>query len=152
MKKKSDKLNQPSLQDLNHKISDLESKWKRALADYQNLEKRIASQQTDFVKFANAALIEKLLQVVDDLERALNHTQDKGLEMIVSQFKDILTTEGVEEIAAQNQSFDPNKMEAVDMVAGKQNQVIKVIAKGYMLNHKVLRPAKVQVGKGGNHE
>lgn len=138
----------PSVDTLHQKIQDLESKWKRALADYQNLEKRVSQGQNEFVKFANASLIDKLLTILDDLERALAHTQDKGLKLIVNQFKNVLESEGVAQVQAINQPFNPETMDATDMVPGKKNTVIKVIAKGYTLNDKVLRPAKVQVGSG----
>jgi len=131
-------------------LDQLDQKWKRALADYQNLEKRVKNQQVEFVKFASAALIDKLLTVVDDLERAASHTKDKGIGLIASQFKDILKTEGVEEIIALGKKFDPETMDATEMTTGKKNIINKIVLKGYTLNGKVLRPAKVHVGKGGN--
>lgn len=130
------------------KIADLEDKWKRAVADYHNLEKRVQTQQIEFVKFANATLITRLLSIVDDLNRAVDHLQDQGLQLIISQLKDLLKTEGVTEIAAANLPFNAHTMEAVDTVTGPKDQVVAVVTTGYMLGDKVLRPARVTVGQG----
>lgn len=135
---------------LQKQINELNDKWKRALADYQNLEKRFEQEKKEFVKFSNAALLDKLLGVLDDLERAEKHFKDKGLTLAIDQFRAVLKAEGVEEIKVLNQKFDPNLMDCVDVVVGENNMVMEVLQKGYLLNSKVLRPAKVNVGKGGN--
>lgn len=132
-------------------IKELTEKWKRALADYANLEKRVQLEKKDFVKFSNAVLIDKLLAVLDDLERAEAHLKDKGLSIAVNQFKAVLKTEGVEEIKAEGFKFDAEKMDCMEMVKGEKNKVIKVIQKGYLLNGKVLRPAKVKVGSSAKN-
>jgi molecular chaperone GrpE len=137
------------------KIADLEkavivltNKWKRALADYQNLEKRVNKEQKDLIKFTNAALIDKFLSVLDHLEKAEDHLKDKGLIIAVDQFRQVLAAENVSQIKALNKNFDPIKMDCVEVVKGKKDKVIEVIQKGYLINDKVLRPAKVKVGKG----
>ena len=130
-------------------VTELEAKWKRAVADYRNLERRGNDQKQTLVKFANAMLIEKLLAIGDDLERANDHLKDTGLKLIIERFKNILKSEGVDMIETQDKEFDPQVMECVDMIAGAKNQVVKVTLPGYTLNGKVLRPAKVLVGKGG---
>ena len=127
----------------------LENKWRRALADYQNLEKRVRQEKQEFTKFLNAGLIEKLLVVVDDLERAAGHVKDQGLTLIVDKMVSVLESEGLVEIKASGQAFDPVTMDCVDLVVGPDNKVIKVVQKGYTLNGRVLRPARVKVGKGG---
>ena len=127
-------------------LKDLEAKWKRALADYQNLEKRIAAEKSQFVRIANATLIEKLLLILDDLERASSHIKDSGLKMILDEFRSIITAEGIEEIKAKGEEFNPQTMDCADLVEGPNNKVIKIIQKGYYYNGTVLRPAKVQVG------
>jgi molecular chaperone GrpE len=129
-------------------VIDYQGKYQRALADYQNLEKRIVAEKATFVNFATATLIRKLLTIVDNLGRAVTHSKDKGLAMIHKQFLEILETEGVMPILAKGQKFDPNSMEAVEQVIGKpKNIVTDEVAPGYMLNDKVLRTAKVRVGK-----
>ena len=128
------------------KITDLENKWKRALADYANLEKRIEKEKEDFVKFANAQLLDKILNVLDDLESAEKHLKDKGLTLAGNRFREILKEEGVEEIEVLGRNFDPELMDAVETVDGPKNKVVEVVLKGYKLYGKVLRPAKVKVG------
>lgn len=137
MRKKKDK-----------KIADLEDKWKRALADYDNLRKRIEKEKADFVKFSNASLIDKLLSVLDGLEKCAEHLKDKGLDMVLEQFKKVLESEGLKEIEVKGKKFDPEKMDAVEIGPGPEDKVIGVVSKGYLLNGKVLRPSKVKVGGG----
>ena len=127
-------------------IADLENKWKRALADYANLEKRIEKEKEDFVKFANAQLLNKLLAILDNLELAERHLRDKGLTLAGNRFREILKEEGVEEIEVLGRNFDPELMDAVETVDGPKNKVVEVVLKGYKLYGKVLRPAKVKVG------
>lgn len=134
---------------LEDQVKNLTEKWKRALADYANLEKRVENQKKDFVKFSNASLLDKLLAVLDDLERAEIHLKNKGLTLAVNQFRSVLKTEGIKEIKAKGTKFNPKEMDCVEMTKGIKNQVINIVQKGYLLNNKVLRPAKVKVGSGG---
>jgi molecular chaperone GrpE len=129
---------------------DLKAKLARALADYDNLEKRVLAQRQEFVKFAKAEVLDKLISVLDDLERAEAHLKNKGLSLAVDQFRAVLASEGIEEIEAQNKKFDPEEMDCVAMVVGKKNQAINVVQKGYRLKGKVIRPAEVEVGQGSN--
>jgi molecular chaperone GrpE len=147
-RKKTKSKKKDSVHELNQKIKELEENWKRALADYQNLEKRVSQQQKTFVRLANASLIDKLLGVFDDLERASEHVKDHGLKLVLSQFRSVLETEGVKEIETEGKEFDPETMDCTEMVPGPKNKVVKVLLKGYRLNDHVIRPAKVQVGKG----
>lgn len=133
------------------RIEALEAKWKRALADYQNLEKRIEKEKHDFIRFASAHLISQLVNVLDDLERAQSHNHDTGLKLIYDKLKDILKAEGLEEMKVSGQPFNPETMEAIERIAGKPNQVMGVVTKGYTLNSKVLRPAKVKVGNAASN-
>lgn len=133
---------------LKEKIADLENKWKRALADYDNLQKRIEKEKKKFIKFSNAQLLDKLLTVLDDLERCEQHTKDKGVSLVCERFREVLKGEGVEEIKALEKQFDPKTMDAVEVTPGPKNKVVEVILKGYLLNGEVLRPAKVKVGGG----
>lgn len=128
---------------------NLEEQLKRCLADYQNLKKRVENDKSDFVKFANASVIDKLLSVLDDLERAEKHLKNKGLSLVLNQFRSVLKSEGVEELKLLNQKFDPQTADCAELVKGKKNKTIEIIQKGYTLYGKVLRPAKVKVGKGG---
>ncbi|HBU22209.1 TPA: nucleotide exchange factor GrpE [Candidatus Beckwithbacteria bacterium] len=128
----------------------LENQLKRAVADYQNLKKRFDSEKLDYVKFANAVLLDKFLSVFDDLERAQIHLKDAGLNLVVTNFKNLLDSEGVAEIKVKGLAFDPTTMDCAELSAGPKDQVVKVIVKGYTLNGKVLRPARVKVGSGAS--
>jgi len=133
---------------LQNQIQDLENRFKRALADYQNLEKRHASQKGDLIKFANQGLLDKLLPLLDDLERAQAHLQDSGLELIIDQFHQLLISEGVTPIISDRQIFDPQTMDCAEVVPGPKNKVVTTLAKGYYHHDRVLRPARVEVGSG----
>ena len=127
---------------------DLENQLKRALADYQNLERRIDEERMLLSALSAALVIEKLLPILDNLENAQKHLKDEGLEMVVKQFGDVLTSEGVEEIPAEGSPFDPNLHEATEILeSDKDGIVLKVLRKGYKINDKVLRPAQVAVGR-----
>jgi len=129
-------------------VRQLEDQLKRALADYQNLEKRIEEERKLLSKLSASLLIEKMLPILDNLENAQSHLKDEGLEMVIKQFKDILDQEGVEEILAIGSQFDPQIHEAVETQEGeKEDLVVKVITKGYKIENTVLRPAKVIITK-----
>jgi len=134
---------------LKQQIEALTNNWKRALADYQNLEKRTASEKEEFLKFANSSLILKLLSVLDVLEKVQSHLKDKGLDLAILEFKRVLENEGVGEIEVRlGDNFNQDMMECVEVIKGeKENQVAEVMSKGYKLNGKLLRPVKVKVYK-----
>lgn len=129
-------------------IADLEGKWKRALADYDNLVKRIEKEKQEFIKFSNARLLDKLLPVLDSLEECRRHFEGEGLKLLLEQFKKALESEGLKEIEVKGKNFDPMTMDAVEMSKGEKNKVVGVIMKGYQLNGKILRPARVKIGTG----
>ena len=121
---------------------------KRALADYQNLTKRVESERLEFVKYVLEQFLAKLMPVIDALEAAQTHLKDQGLNLAISQLKTVLTDEGVKEMDLLNQPFDPKLAECLEIVPGKKDLIISLAQKGYLLNDKVLRPARVKVGKG----
>lgn len=128
------------------KILELESQLKRALADYSNLQKRSEEEKKIFVKFANIVLINKFLDVLDNLEEAQKTLHSQGLDLVVKKFKDALASEGVKEIAAVGTDFNPNHHEGIAMVAGKkEGEIAEVLQKGYEIDGKVIRPARVKV-------
>ena len=128
------------------KIIELDEKWKRALADYANLEKRVDKEKQDFIKFCNSQLLLKLLTIIDDLELCEKHLKDQGLAISLNKFKEILRNEGLVEIKAQGEEFNPQTMEAIETVDGPDNKVLEVVNKGYLLGNKILKIAKVKVG------
>ena len=128
-----------------------EEQLKRALADYQNLKKRVEGERLEFVKYVLEQFLVKLLPVVDALEAAQAHLKNQGLDLALKQLKAVLAEEEVTEINLLNQLFDPKMAECVETVPGKKDRVVSVSQKGYLLNEKVLRPARVTVGKGDMH-
>jgi molecular chaperone GrpE len=130
------------------RMKELENNWKRALADYKNLEKRVAEEKQEGLVFSNLILISQLIPVLDNLEMLEKHIDDTGMKLVVKEFKQILQNEGLEEIETQGKEFDPNLMDAIEMIDGEPNIVIEVLQKGYKLKDKLIRPAKVKVGKG----
>ncbi len=127
-------------------LEELNNKYLRALADYQNLEKQTAVWREDFVKFSNAGLISQILEVVDDLEKACEHLNDDGLKLVLDKLKNILKNAGLEEILVDGLEFNPEQMEVVSVEPGEENnKVAKVVQKGYILNGRILRPAKVSI-------
>lgn len=133
-----------------HKSQNLENQLKRAVADYQNLEKRIASEKSDWIKLSNKDLLLRLLLGLDSLVLALKHTQDEGVKIALKHFLDILEQEGVKKIETEGKIFDPNLMEAVATREGEEGRVLEETRIGYMLEDKVLRPSQVIVGKVAN--
>jgi molecular chaperone GrpE len=130
--------------------------WQRSQADFINYKRRTEQEKGDMVRLANAGLILNLLSVVDDMERALDHVSGKiagakwvdGIVLIYRKFMAILEANGVSEIKVLEAQFDPNLHEAAAHVEGEDGKVVAVIQKGYMLNDRVLRPARVTVGNG----
>jgi len=131
------------------KKNDLTNQLKQALADYHNLSKRIKKRQSDWQDQAAGRIVDKLLDVYDDLCRAEQHLQNKGLTMAVNQFWAVMESEGTEKIKSDGEVFDPELMDCVQVVKGKKNIVAETVTRGYKLNGRVVRPAKVKVGKGG---
>jgi len=127
--------------------NDFEAKYKRALADYQNLLVRTAKERQEFLKYASQEFIESIIPVYNNLKTSLAHVDEKvenswleGIKHIIRQFKDILEGLGVEEIKTIGEVFDHATMDAVE---GKGEKVVKEVRSGYKLNGKVIIPAKV---------
>jgi molecular chaperone GrpE len=89
----------------------------------------------------------KLLPVLDTLVLAQKHLNDKGLELSIQQFLDVIEKEGVKQIETKDKEFNPHMMEVIEIVDGEDGKVLEEIRAGYMLYDKVLRPAQVKVGK-----
>lgn len=129
-------------------FDDWKNKYLRAIADYQNLEKRVAAQRIQDLKYTAGTIITKLLPVLDVLEKAEKATSDQGIILAVKMFRDTLKSEGVEKIEVTGKKFDPNSMECIEVNAGKvDDTVTEEVLAGYSLNGKTIRVAKVKVGK-----
>jgi molecular chaperone GrpE len=132
----------------------------RQAAEFDNYKKRAAREKQDAIKYANMALLEKLVSVMDHFEMALaasaspqpdtNDSFKKGIDMIFNQIKTVASEGGIEEINALNQRFDPNLHEAVSMQESAEfpeDHVIVQLRKGYKLKDRLLRPATVVIAK-----
>lgn len=131
----------------------LELKYMRLMADFQNYKRRVEKEKSNIYAYANEEIVNDLLDVLDNFERALEHETDdisfkEGMDMIFGQLKDVLTGSGVEEIKAVGEVFDPNFHNAVmteDTEEVESGKVSEVLQKGYILKGKVIRPAMVKV-------
>lgn len=140
------------IQKLQAKVGELENSWKRALADYKNLESRIERQKVDIMRFSMTPILLQLFSVLDHLNLAISHhPQENWVRLIRDQVRDILISEGIEEISILGTIFDPNLAECVEQVEGEKDKIIKVVEAGYKQGDRVLRVAKVEVGNGVNH-
>jgi len=130
------------------KNESFEYKYKRALADYQNLLKRTAREKQEFAKYANEQLVYEFIPVYDNLKMSLIHADNEsknngwleGIKHVTKQFKNVLKSIGVEEINTFGEKFNPELMEAIE---GQGEKVKKELKPGYKLNDKVIIPAKV---------
>jgi molecular chaperone GrpE len=136
------------LSKLQTELENAQTQYKRVLADYQNLERRSRDEKIEVIKFANRNLIEKFLPIIDHLELAAKHIDDKGLGMVITQFRNLLLEEGVEVIKTEGEVFDPSTMDCIEVVEGPKDTVTKTLLTGYQLNGTVIRHAKVNVGNG----
>ncbi|MBI4067033.1 nucleotide exchange factor GrpE, partial [Candidatus Gottesmanbacteria bacterium] len=133
---------------LKKQIEELNNNWKRALADYQNLEKRTLTKIQDSSKYAAETIIVKLLSVLDTLEQAELHLKDQGLTLAIKSFRDVLKEEGVVKIEVIGKKFNPLEMECVEVVEGQnEDEVLDEMRPGYKLYNKVIRVAQVKVWK-----
>ncbi|MGM0508743.1 MAG: nucleotide exchange factor GrpE [Fusobacteriota bacterium] len=137
-------------------------KWKelyaRKAAEFENRKKRMERDQKNFEKYATEKVIIKVLEAVDNLDRAINSSKEnqdfeslvKGVEMTLRQMHKMLKDEGVEEIEAEGEEFDPRKHHAMMQEKNEEydhNTVIQELQKGYKMKDKVIRPTLVKVAK-----
>lgn len=134
---------------------ELNNRYLRLAADFQNYKKRAEKEKNDIYAYANEKLIVELLSVIDNFDRALavestDQGMQEGMKMILKQFKGVLENSGLEEIPAEGENFDPNFHHAVLMESVENytsGQITQVLQKGYMLNKKVIRPSMVKVAE-----
>lgn len=130
--------------------------WQRTQADFINYKRRAEQEKKETIEFANTRLILNLLTVMDDFERAFvslpaeiaESSWTEGIKLIYNKFKAILEGEGLAEIKAKGEQFDPCLHEAVMCREGEEGIVIEEIQKGCKFKDKVIRPSKVIVGNG----
>jgi len=146
------------LQEAEKKAAENYDKYVRAVADFENYKKRAVRDKAEAIKYGNEDVLRDLLPIIDNMERALEHarTSDdfdafkKGLKLLQEQFFCCLQKHGVEQIPAIGKDFDPHVHEAMMQVESDRHgdsQVVGELEKGYLLQGRLLRPAKVSVCK-----
>lgn len=132
--------------------------WQRAKADYVNFRKRTEENRLELMKFCNTDLILQILPVIDNFDYALNNAPDNlktekwvaGIIAIQDQLLGVLKENGVTEIETEGKKFDPNFHEAIEHVKNKQfkpGMIVEEVTRGFKLNDKVIRAAKVKVAQ-----
>jgi molecular chaperone GrpE len=152
------KSGQQALAEEKEKAEKYLANWQRSQADLENYTKRAEQEKAETVEFANTILILDLLPILDDFERALAalpvefDEQDwtKGIKLIYNKLKATLEAQGLAEIKAEGECFDPYFHEAAGQLEGEEGIIIEEIRKGYKFRDKLLRPSMVMVGTGKN--
>jgi molecular chaperone GrpE len=132
-------------------LEKVKNQLMRALADYDNLRKRIEREREGFEKIASIKFAVKMLTVFDMIEEAQRHLKDSGIALTLEEFKKILEEEGIEKIKmGQGDKFDEEICEAVEVVKnGKDGKIVEVVLTGWKFSDgPVIRPIKVKVSKG----
>ncbi len=143
---------------LEAELEEWKNSYTRKLAEFQNFTKRKENEVAEMRKYASEEIIVKLLDNIDNLERAVDASKEsqnfdsliEGVNMILNNLKNLLTEEGVEEIEAAGKEYDPYEHKAM-ITENKEelddNVVVQVFQKGYKMKGKVVRPAMVTVNK-----
>jgi molecular chaperone GrpE len=154
------------LKNRDKEIKEFKDKYLRALADMDNFRKRMDKEIDSYRKYAQVEFFNKIIPVLDSFDRAVdgaslenNHEKyAQGIEMIYRQLKDALRIMGLEEFSSLGEYFDPARHEAVATVVNNdkpENTIVEEISKGYIVQERVIKPAKVLVSKqnkGGNED
>ncbi|RME55404.1 nucleotide exchange factor GrpE [Candidatus Woesearchaeota archaeon] len=159
VKKTKKELKQESTED---KAKEYLNQLQRLQAEFINYRQRVEKERLELIKYAKEELILKLLDVMDNFERAIDAMKNakdvkscmQGVDMIFEQFRKVLENEGLQAINAKGEMFDPYLHEALAKEESDQdeNVIIDEFQKGYKLKDKVIRPAKVKVSGGKKNE
>jgi molecular chaperone GrpE len=144
-------------------LSEAQERVLRTAADAENFKKRLQREKEEQTRYANESFLRELLPVIDNLERALEHSEGgadqgylvEGLNMTIKGFLDTLTRFGCTQVEAAGKPFDPNFHEAVSQEESadhEPNTVLKELQKGYMLKERLLRPAMVLLSKRSSQQ
>lgn len=149
---------QQALAEEKEKAEKYLTNWQRSQANLENYIKHAEQEQSETVEFANRVLVLDLLPILDDFERALTslpvelddekQNWTKGVELIYNKFKTILEAQGLSEIKAKGEYFDPYFHEATGQLEGEEGIIMEEIRKGYTFKKKLLRPSMVMIGRG----
>ena len=157
-KHKKDK-NEVLLQELGEKLAEINDKHLRLQAEFDNFRKRTMKEKAELIKSGGESVLVNILPVVDDFERALNSLKDvsdedagkKGTQLIYNKFSEFLKQNNIKVIDAVNQDFNVDLHEAITKIPvpdeSLKGKVVDVLQKGYLLNDKVIRFAKVVIGE-----
>ncbi len=144
---------------LTQELAESNDRYARLFAEFDNYKKRTSKERIDLIQSAGQGVITKLLPIIDDFDRALHAmstAQDvdsvkQGIELVNSKFKKLLENEGLKEMEVLGQPFDAEYQEAITAIPApdedQKNKVLDVVEKGYFLNDKVIRFAKVVIGQ-----
>ena len=153
VEKNTEKESNEQISKLKDELEDVKDRHTRLIAEFDNLKKRSAKEREGLYNSIMGDIISSLLPVIDNLEKATeakskDEEYKKGIELVLKQFKDVLSANGVKEIEAVGQPFDPELHEAVSMIQD-ENLGEKIVAqeyrKGYMIGNKVIRHSMVVV-------
>tara|TARA_B100000427_G_C15218787_1_gene467997 strand:- start:43 stop:510 length:468 start_codon:yes stop_codon:yes gene_type:complete len=136
------------------KIKELENKYLRLIAEFENYKKRTLKEKSDFAKYASETIMTSILPIIDDFERAqkTNEKDVKGYILIGKKMIDILAQQKLKKIElTKNETFDLEKHEAISSVEvkekNKKGKIIETVESGYLLGDKIIRYPKVIIGK-----
>lgn len=144
---------------LKKEIAELKEKYYLQLADSENMRKRLQKEKQESLHYALGNLIADFLGPIDHMENALRHTQNMseevkhwglGFQMILTQFKDILSENGISPIEAKDKPFDPllhDALELVEVEGKEEGTIVEECSKGYKMGTRVIRPSRVKVAK-----
>lgn len=143
---------------LENKITGLNDKYLRLYSDFDNFRKRTIKEKGDLITNASEGVVKDMLTILDDFERAIdnNQTSDdadaikQGFQLIYNKFNNILVSKGLKAMDSKGQTFDIDHHEAITNIPADKKmkgKVVDVVEKGYFLNDKVIRYAKVVVGQ-----
>jgi molecular chaperone GrpE len=145
--------------ELQGKVDELQDKYVRLMAEFDNYRRRTLKEKTDLIKSAGEDVLVSILPVIDDFERGLQVMEQApdvesvklGIQLIYNKFKDFMMQRGVKEIDSMHQDFNVEIHEALTKIPAPQEnlkgKVLDVVQKGYYLNDKVIRYAKVIIGE-----
>jgi molecular chaperone GrpE len=150
---------QAQLQAARDEAAQYKDKWLRERAEMENFRKRQERLANERNQRYKRDLLEKVLEVVDNLDRAMSYTDtmdrdglQNSLRMVHWQLNELIKTEGLTPVATVGQEFDPRVHEAIESVESSEHpegQVVEEVRKGYMIGNEMLRPARVKVSAGG---
>jgi len=140
------------------KKDDYQDNFLRLQAEFDNFRKRSAKERQEFIKYANESMVLELIGMLDNFERSIKAADEKqdfkllhqGVDMISKELHKLLSEKGLKKMVAIGEKFDPHKHEAfevVESVDGEEGDILEEFQPGYLLNDRIIRPAKVKVIK-----